>query len=519
MAKLKDLIGQHFGKLTVLDRADDHVSKNGSSRTAWLCRCECGNELVVMGLNLTRGHTTSCGCARKDGRKKLMIDITGQRFGNLTAIRHVENNKKNTYWLFRCDCGTEKEMLLQNVKSGKSTSCGKCKTVLNATVHTQRGIVGNSYDLTGQRFDKLVAVKRFVDDNKVKYICKCDCGNTCVKTTSSLKYGTKYVGSNSCGCLQKNSVKKTKSLIGQRFNYLVVIGEADSKYGKLHWLCRCDCGNETIVSSSGLLSGHTKSCGCYQDAVASNTHFEDLAGMKIGLLTVLKRVEDSSRGDVRYLCQCECGNKKIIRGTPLKDGRTLSCGCYSQSFGEQYIDDILFNIGLNYDTQVKFKDLTGLSGGVLSYDFSIEDGDELLGLIEYQGEQHFKPVDIFGGQLQFEKQQLHDDLKREYAKNYLNVPLLEIPYTKRTVKEIYDLIVDFCHDNNIIISEYDINSPTYQILRKYQKKVYCIELDRIFNSIREAMLFCNLKSTNSILKSCDDNKYTAGGYHWIYVDN
>lgn len=78
MTKINDLTGKTFGKLTVIRRAEDHVSKNGNKRVAWLCKCECGNELVVLGLNLTRNHTVSCGCARKSGRKKLMVDITNQ---------------------------------------------------------------------------------------------------------------------------------------------------------------------------------------------------------------------------------------------------------------------------------------------------------------------------------------------------------------------------------------------------------------------------------------------------------
>lgn len=145
----------------------------------------------------------------------------------MTALHPVENDKIGTYWLFRCDYGNEKDMLLQNVKSGKSTSCGRCKNQLGTTEHTQRGVVGNSFDLTGQRFGKLVAIKRIRDKNSIKYLCKCDCGNECIKTSFSLKYHTKYNGTNSCGCIQKTAAGKAGasrigSLIGKRFNHLTV---------------------------------------------------------------------------------------------------------------------------------------------------------------------------------------------------------------------------------------------------------------------------------------------------------
>lgn len=52
-----DLTGQRYGKLTVLRPAP-----NIGRRTAWLCRCDCGNEAVVLSGRLRSGHTSSCGC-------------------------------------------------------------------------------------------------------------------------------------------------------------------------------------------------------------------------------------------------------------------------------------------------------------------------------------------------------------------------------------------------------------------------------------------------------------------------
>jgi len=53
------------------------------------------------------------------------IDITGQRFGRLTAIvRAQRKSLKGAVWLFRCDCGTEKEATAAQVRSGRTRSCG-----------------------------------------------------------------------------------------------------------------------------------------------------------------------------------------------------------------------------------------------------------------------------------------------------------------------------------------------------------------------------------------------------------
>lgn len=62
----KDMTGQRFGRLAVLGRAP-----NGRGRQAhWLCRCDCGVELVANGSNLRRENTKSCGCLQSEWAKK-----------------------------------------------------------------------------------------------------------------------------------------------------------------------------------------------------------------------------------------------------------------------------------------------------------------------------------------------------------------------------------------------------------------------------------------------------------------
>ena len=58
MSKLKDLTGQRFGRLSVIERAEN--SNAGKSR--WKCLCDCGNETIVQSAHLISGHTQSCGC-------------------------------------------------------------------------------------------------------------------------------------------------------------------------------------------------------------------------------------------------------------------------------------------------------------------------------------------------------------------------------------------------------------------------------------------------------------------------
>ena len=295
----------------------------------------------------------------------------------------------------------------------------------------------NFLDLTGQRFGRLTVIKeadKYISPQGLKFVqwlCKCDCGNDTIVLATNLKKGT----TKSCGCYNIEQAKKRlfKDLTGQKFGRLTAIKpienhtNSNGKSMMTKWLCRCDCGNECNVQSGNLLSGHTLSCGCYNKEQASKRSLINLVGQRFGRLTVLERVENeitsSGNSVVMWRCLCDCGEEIIVRSSALLHGYTKSCGCM-KSHGEYYISTYLLSNSINFEKQKKFSDLLGVGGGNLSYDFYLPQYNLL---IEYQGEQHFKPYKIFGGEEQFAIQQEHDRRKREYAKDN-GYRLLEISY-------------------------------------------------------------------------------------------
>lgn len=68
MGKFKDLTGQKFGKLTVIERVDDYISPKGHHEPQWLCECDCQqrNRITARRSSLTSGNTQSCGCTNKE---------------------------------------------------------------------------------------------------------------------------------------------------------------------------------------------------------------------------------------------------------------------------------------------------------------------------------------------------------------------------------------------------------------------------------------------------------------------
>lgn len=77
------------------------------------------------------------------------LDITGQRFGRLVAIRPVERKNSNlTYWLCKCDCGKEKEISLGSLRRGNSKSCGCWHNEMVGQISANRKTY-NEYEVIG----------------------------------------------------------------------------------------------------------------------------------------------------------------------------------------------------------------------------------------------------------------------------------------------------------------------------------------------------------------------------------
>ena len=81
MKKIEDLKNKTFGRLKVLGFS--HQLKNGSA--CWICKCGCGKEVICSATHLKSGHSTSCGCWRKDINKALHT-VHGLRYTKLHAV-------------------------------------------------------------------------------------------------------------------------------------------------------------------------------------------------------------------------------------------------------------------------------------------------------------------------------------------------------------------------------------------------------------------------------------------------
>ena len=200
MPKFIDLVGQKFGDLKVLE----YVGKS-----KWLCECEkCHSKKVILGANLRKGRTKSCGC----------LDLIGQRFGKLVVVElhHIDVKR---YWLCQCDCGNTTIVKTNQLTSGHTKSCG----CLRKDNHYVR-------DIAGQRFGNLVAqyVSGKNDLGRTLWHCKCDCGNECDVTLGNLVNGY----TRSCHCKITSDAERDIVNYVQQITNNIILHDREQLDGK-----------------------------------------------------------------------------------------------------------------------------------------------------------------------------------------------------------------------------------------------------------------------------------------------
>lgn len=255
------------------------------------------------------------------------------------------------------------------------------------------------------------------NEHRIKYfLCKCQvCGK--IKPVRA----TSLISGESTACSRKCSY----DLTGLKFGKWEVLKRDLSR--PRYYICKCECGTIKSVFGPTLKNGASKSCGCLIRET-NNKRFEENAvshfGEKHGLLTILEcELKDKS---YYYKCQCECGNLTIVKGSNLFNGTTTSCGCINSKANEK-MAKLLQRHNIPFKREYRFENCK--DKGTLPFDFAIfNKQDELLGLIENNGSQHYSAR---GTQWNTPERlvyiQKHDYIKQKFAEDN-HIPLLIIPY-------------------------------------------------------------------------------------------
>ena len=253
-------------------------------------------------------------------------DITGQRFGKLTAVRPTEN-RQNGYviWEWRCDCGgtiaRTAHQFEQSVKQGAVPSCGclaMAKRLEKERIAAERG---KKFDITGERLGRLTAL-RPTEERKSNHIIwefLCDCGNTVLEAPFYLRRRVLDGAIPNCGC--------STDITGRRFGVLTAVRPTEErKNGSVVWEWKCDCGNTVFRTAQSvkksLALGSVSSCGCLGTKPCKN-----IEGERIGLLTAIRPTKERHNKSAVWEWRCDCGNAVFMSVPEVKRRKNPSCGC------------------------------------------------------------------------------------------------------------------------------------------------------------------------------------------------
>ena len=250
----ENLEGRVFTRWTVIkDTGEDKV----------LCRCECGTERWVKRDNLKRGVSRSCGCLRKEEfHEKFRKVQVGQVYGRLTIKRLIgRDHNKKLVWEAECSCGNIVNVTSEVVRSGQARSCGCLRSELN-TKRCTKPMIGKTFGrLT-------VLEKMYTKKGRGAYYkCQCSCGNIAIVQGTMLRSGnSRSCGCYNKDRIRETSFKDLtgqrfgKLVVVKRVDDLV----QENGRRRVRFLCQCDCGGYIVTTRDTLVAGEVMSCGCLQ---------------------------------------------------------------------------------------------------------------------------------------------------------------------------------------------------------------------------------------------------------------
>lgn len=226
-----------------------------------------------------------------------IIDLTNQRFGNLTVICRAKGKNNRAYWLCKCDCGNEKIINGANLIHQKTKTCGNCKIKdipskgtygIHSVFHTLEewsDITGLSVDDVKECFKNHISFLDFMKNNQI--------------------------------------IDET----GKKYGHLTVLKRVkNDKYNRACWLCKCDCGNEIVVEGAQLRNGHYISCGCEKNK-------------KIKELSRTHGLSNTSTYQSWLGMKSRCYNKKNPRYKHYGGRGIVVCEQWKNNF-QQFVNDM-----------------------------------------------------------------------------------------------------------------------------------------------------------------------------------
>ena len=230
---------------------------------------------------------------------------------------------------------------------------------------------------------------------------------------------------------------KIKDLTGQKFGRLTVIKLDSNRSSNGQIKWICQCECGNQKSIIGNNLTHGLTLSC--GCLHKEKTSKNLIGQRFGKLIVIEKTNKrNSNRNIIWKCQCDCGNVCEVATNGLIQGYTNSCGCIKRSLGEYKIEQILLKHNIIFEKEKSFETCKSDKNWCLRFDFFINSKY----LIEFDGKQHSKILNQgWFNEEYFNTLQNHDLIKNEWCKKN-NIPLIRIPYYKIKTLCLEDLLLE-----------------------------------------------------------------------------
>lgn len=349
---------------------------------------------------------------------KEIYDLVGSEYTLLSKYTRSNDKVK----IRHNECGFEYMVVPSRFKSGNR--CRKCNGVNQRK--TNEDFVLEVRELVGDEYTFLEKYSTAIEKIEIRHNI---CNSTYYVSPNNFLRG------NRCAkCREISRIKKSTKSNGKFLDEVYELVEDEYTFideyinTETRILCRHNmCDYEWKVKPSNFLNG-TRCPKCSRK-VANNKHmlsqdeFEkrvsDIVGNEYKILGKYK----GHRGYVAVKHNT-CGREYYVTANNLLRGK--GCANCATSKGEKAVRKYLMKNNISFEEEQTFEGLKYIN--LLRYDFAIYDyKGKLNSLIEFDGLQHTKPVELFGGEKYFKLSQKRDSIKDKYAKDN-NIPLLRIPY-------------------------------------------------------------------------------------------